>query len=190
MKKILKLYGLPRTGTNVLYWLLTLNFKHYVCDLSEFGVQYLGWKHGWPISQEVLNAIIEQTQEQPLFVFTKRNYDTWKEAILKRHQNTWEFPGRYKSDKVFFYNTPLGFETYKDILDFYEQRTKVYEKFCLDNPEITIEVSFEDLQDKQTEVITRIKEKFNLDSAYEKIIEIHKKINCSGYWENYYKNQE
>ncbi len=184
MKKILKIYGLPRTGTNALYWLLTLNFKNYTCDLSEFGVDYLGWKHGVPPSEDVIKAIVKQTQEQILFVFTKREYQSWKEAVLTKHQGTWEFPSRFKSEDCFFYNTPNGFEVHKDIEEFYNNKQNVYDEFALKRPETSIIINFEDLQKDQIQVVQKIKDKFDLDLSNNFITPITKRINCSGHWED------
>jgi hypothetical protein len=129
MKPILKIYGLPHTGTNVLYWLLILNFKTYTCSKDNFDMDYLGWKHGIPLSQEAIECIKYTTNEEPLFIITNRSYESWSEAILNRHHNTWEFPEKFQKEPYFVFNTPMGIETYKSLQDFYEKRTEQYKTF-------------------------------------------------------------
>jgi hypothetical protein len=184
VKRILKIYGLPRTGTNVLHWLLTVNFKNYVSDLSEFGTHYLGWKHGLPPSDNILEHIIKQTGEEVLFVFTKRDYDSWEEAVLTRHQNTWEFPSRFQSNDCFFFNTPVGFEVYRDIKEYHDAKQDLYEDFCLRHPDISALVSFENLQSNQVQVVETLRDKFNLELNALTITSIPKRINSSGHWED------
>ena len=38
IKKILKVYGLPRSGTNVVQTLLSYNFKNYVAQIADHNV--------------------------------------------------------------------------------------------------------------------------------------------------------
>jgi hypothetical protein len=182
MKQILKIYGMPRTGTNVLQLLLALNFKTYVSNIGEHGVHYLGWKHGVPPSDNVIKHVKRVSNELPLFVFTNREYNTWSEAIKQRHQNTYEFLERFSNKDVWFYNTPVGFEIYKDDLDFYTQRQNYYKEYCNTHKDTSIMIDFEDLKDKQTEVVLKIADKFNLELTTErdKVINVHKYIDCSG----------
>ena len=182
MKPILKVYGLPHSGTNVLYWLLTLNFETYTCSEAEFNMDYLGWKHGLPMSNEVIECVKAATNEQPLFIFTERSYDSWLEAILQRHQDTWEFPSRYKDKDVFVFNTPAGIEVYKDSLDFYTKRMDLYKQFCSNHPEISLFVDFEDLKTNQNKTVQTIEDKFKLKRCYEDIIEIRKNVSSEGTW--------
>ena len=180
MKEILKVYGMPRTGTNLLQCLLTINFKAYVCDLGEHHTHYLGWKHGVPPSEIILEYIKKYTNEQPYFIFTNRNYDCWSESVKLKHQNTFEFLPRLANKDIWFYNTPMGLEVYKDDLDFYTQRQKIYTDFCEQNPDISIMINFEDLQASQKGAVNKIKNKFNLELCNEFITPIKKQINSSG----------
>lgn len=182
MKSILKIYGLPHSGTNVLYWLLTINFKTYTCSRSSFGVDYLGWKHGVPMSQETIEYVKKCTNEQPLFVFTERSYESWNEAIAKRHRDTWEFPKRFESRTSFALGTPMGFEVFKNPLDFYNQRMNAYKEFCEVNKDISIMVPFRDVQTNQKSVIETIENKFKLSRQYVDIVEVHKKVDSNGIW--------
>jgi len=182
MKPILKIYGLPHSGTNALFWLLTINFKTYTCSKSNFSVDYLGWKHGMPMSQKTIECIKSCTNEQPLFVFTKRSYDSWKEAIIKRHRDTWEFPKNFESKDYFVFGTPSGLEVYDNGLEFYTKRVEAYEKFCEQNEDISIVVDFNDIKTNQKVIVEKIENKFRLKREYSEIIEIHKKVESNGLW--------
>lgn len=185
IKKILKFYGLQRTGTNVLYWLLTINFKEYVCDIAEHGAHYLGWKHWDPPSQNVISEIEHLTKEKIYFIFTHRKYDDWISAVKNRHQNTWDFPERWSGSQKFIMNSPNGPELYDSPYEFYIKRQGKYKEFCELYPEQSIMIDFEELQTDQKNVILKIKNKFDLKLQYDQPIEIKKKINMSGHWEDF-----
>jgi hypothetical protein len=186
MKKIFKSYGLTRTGTNLLHWLLTINFREYVCDIGSHGVHYLGWKHGQPPSKEIIDDIYKYTNDYPLFIFTEREYESWLNAVTQRHKNSWEFkhPLSNKSEFIYFY-TPNGYEKYDSYMDLYQKKQNIYRKFHIENPHISMIVNFEDLKENQETVILNIKEKFNLNLCYDIPISIKKKISSSGNFEDY-----
>jgi len=182
IKKILKVYGLPRSGTNVVQTLLSYNFKNYVAQIADHNVHYLGWKHGWLLSDSTYNFVEKITKEQILFIFTYRDYNSWQEAIIKRHTGTWEFPWHYwnrQGDK-FVFNTPLGPEVYESMQDFYNKRHQDYQDFCNRHPRTTITINYKDLKNNQTRIVEQIQKKFNLELCVDQILTIKKTINSLG----------
>jgi hypothetical protein len=185
MKQIIKFYGLPRSGTNLIHHLLALNFTNYVCNIGEHGVHYLGWKHGKPINFEVLETIEKATDEQALFVFTQREFKDWYKSVSTKHIGTYEFIPRFWNYKEkFIYNTPTGPEIYNSAKEFYDTYIESYKQFCIDHPERSILIHFEDLQKNQKEFIDTIKSKFNLELTCPHIIEIKKQIDSRGKFED------
>ena len=178
MKPILKIYGLPHSGTNVVYALLNLNFETYTCSTANFGVDYLGWKHGFPMSLEVIEYVKITTREQPLFVFTYRDYESWEEALYRN--NHCEFDTAY-TDK-FVFHTPTETRVYSSPLDYYNALTDSYRMFQVANADISVEVSFEDLHSNQKRLVQTIGDKFNLKRCYEEVVEINKLITGDGEW--------
>lgn len=178
MTKLIKLYGLPRTGTNLLNLLMGFNFKEFVCTKSQHDVHYLGWKHGKPAPKKVISVIEEITQTDIYFVFIKRALESWKDAIENRHKGNWEFPFHTYSYEVgkFLYSTPMGYELYESIDDLHFNYNSFYEQYTSENDSKCIVVTFEELIENQTQLINKIKRKFNLTLAYEKPIEIKRQV--------------
>ena len=179
MKKILKYYGLPKSGTNVLHYLLQLNFPNYVCDLSEHGIHFLGWKHGLPPNNlEVLEELLE---EEICFIFMSRNIDSWKASVLKTHIGAWEFPYRFqKQNKYFVYYTPGGLKTFESLDELYWHTWESYYAFCAQYPNKTIVVEFEDFKTEQAEIVKNIQNKFNLSLLFPQPYEVKKQISSTG----------
>jgi hypothetical protein len=181
MKKIIKFYGLPKTGTNVLYYLLSLNFPNFVANEQDHHVHYLGWKHGKPIGFDALQAVEKATNEKILFVFTYRDFTDWKKSVSEKHVGGWEFPYAFWNYKnQFLYNTPLGPEVYYSIWHFYKTYITAYQDFCKEHPSDSIIIDFKDLKSNQIKVVKQIKEKFNLELNYPDPIEIKKQIDSAG----------
>ena len=57
MCSLIKIYGLPSSGTNVLNFSLALNFHEPISGLDHHGIHYLGWKHGKPMDVKTVNLI-------------------------------------------------------------------------------------------------------------------------------------
>jgi len=178
MKPILKIYGLPHSGTNAVYALLNLNFETYTCSTANFGVDYLGWKHGHLMSAEVIEYVKITTGEQPLFVFTYRSYESWSEALARNKHC--EFDTDYTDRFVF--HTPTGTQVYASCLDYYNALTDSYRMFQAANADISVEVDFDDLRSNQKRLVQTIGDKFNLKRCYNEVVEINKLITGDGMW--------
>ena len=178
MMKFLKLYGLPRSVTNLLNFLMSLNFYEYTCMFAEHNVHYLGWKHGKPSNIETIK-VVERISDQCInFVFIIRSFENWKEAILNRHLGHWEFPNHTFSEEEgeLLYSTPTGYELYRNLEHLYEEYTTIYKNYAEANPEKCILVYYEDLQKDQVKTVLQIKEKFDLSLVYENPIPIIKQL--------------
>lgn len=178
MKTILKTFGLPRTGTNLLYWLLTLNFKNYVAARAEHDQDYLGWKHGVPREIEHYLELEDLLKETVRFVFTTRKYESWVTSYSVKHFGSWENPSRFAvNDKRSVFCTPVGLEIYKNPKDLYDTKNKAYLDFCDQNPDRAMIVSFEDLTSDQEGVVKAVQDKFGLEPSHNHIVTIPKHIN-------------
>jgi hypothetical protein len=181
MKLIFKHYGLPKSGTNVLHYLLNLNFTNYVASIAEHNVHYLGWKHGKPLNLDVVKKVEVATKEKILFIFIVREYKDWLTSIKTKHLGTWEFTLKFfNSSEQFVYNTPTGPEFFESPLDLYNSYVDSYKDFCNKLPDQSMLIAFEDLKTKQKEIIISIQKKFNLNLVYSEPIEIKKHIDPSG----------
>lgn len=184
MKDIIKIFGLPRSGTNLIEKSLILNIKNYVCQLSDShpNYHYLGWKHGLPKDIKTYDIISEKTQEKVFFIFMIREFKTWQNSIFLNHLGSWEFPLIYFDmgwDK-FIYNTPQGPEFYKNAQELYDIYNNEYKKFTEINPDRAIVITFEELQKSQSDTIKKISNKFNFELIDNKIYEINKRIDSGG----------
>jgi len=186
VKKIVKVLGLPRTGTNLVQLLLNLNFKNYVCEECEHYQHYLGWKHGLPLPKETYETLERMTQEEIFFVLTTREYDSWQRAVAHKHiGKSWEFPERFHfhGNNPFVFVTPNQYEFYKDLREFYEVRTKAYSDFAEANPDRCYVVKFENLKtpEGQKEEVLKLGKKFGLTfSQKEELIHISKQLDWDG----------
>ena len=178
MDKLIKLYGLPRSGTNLLNFLMSLNFEETVCGLGEHNVHYLGWKHGKPSDIETIKTLEKISNVDIKFVFIIRKFEDWKDAIISRHLGNWEFPNHTFSDKEgeFLYSTPMGYELYNNIEELYNQYTIFYINYAKQNPTKCALIYFEDLISNQEKTIKYLSKKFKLKLNYEKVIPIIKQI--------------
>lgn len=180
MKKIIKIFGLPRSGTNLLQILIPLNFKIETCLKKDFN-DYLGWKHSKPKPIENYNEISKITNENFLFIFSIRDFESWKNAYLNKHKGSFEFPWSWANQKdKFIFNTPHGPELYDNIESFYQDRVKSYQDFCKENTDISLLIDYKDLLNNQCKVLQEVKDKFKLELAQEDFIRINKKINWHG----------
>lgn len=185
MKTIIKIMGLPRTGTNVIYALTTLNFKNYVCTKAEHEQDYLGWKHGTPQKIEEYLELEKLTNETVKFIFTSRNFESWKEAYTIRHLGSWENQARFSNlDKTIFC-TPMNLEIYDNLKHLYISKMKIYEDFVNQNPNRAIIISFEEITKDQEKVVEKIKGKFNLELMDNKVITIKKQLDSIGRYMDY-----
>jgi len=185
MKTIIKIMGLPRTGTNVIHALATLNFKNYVCAKAEHEQDYLGWKHGVPQKIEEYLELEKLTNETIKFIFTSRNFESWKEAYMTRHIGSWENQIRFTNCKKTVFCTPIGLEIYNDLNDLHNLKMKAYQDFVNQNPSRAIIISFEDITENQENVVQKIKDKFNLELMDNRIFTIKKQLDSDGTYINY-----
>lgn len=183
MKKILKLFGLPRTGTNVTHYLLALNFKNYVSTYCQHTQHYLGWKHGLPKRTCTYEKIELLTEEEICFVFTLRNFKEWEDAILEKHfQCSWEFPPQFKSRSPLVYMTPNGPEIYNNFCHLHSSYELAYKTFALENDSRCYLLDFKNLKtpEGQKSEMTKIYNKFSLDKNYDVFLPMLKKIDEAG----------
>lgn len=176
--KLLKLYGLPRSGTNLLNILMSLNFHDSTCTFGEHNVHYLGWKHGKPSSIEATRTVEKISNVDIKFIFIIRDLENWKESVLNRHLGNWEFPNHTFSENEgeLLYSTPMGYELYRNLEHLYEEYTTFYKNYAEANPEKCILVYYKDLQEDQVNTVLQIKQKFDLSLVYKKPIPIIKKV--------------
>jgi hypothetical protein len=179
--KLIKLYGLPRSGTNLLNFLMSLNFHETTCGFGEHNVHYLGWKHGKPSSIETVKVVEKVSGVDINFVFIIRDFEGWKEAILNRHLGNWEFPLHTFSmnEGELLYSTPIGYELYSNLEHLYEEYTTFYKNYEKQNPTKCILVYYKDLQKDQVKVILQIKERFGLSLVYPNPVPLIKQIQMS-----------
>lgn len=191
MKTIIKIMGLPRTGTNLLNLVTALNFKEYTClhDRYLFDVDYLGWKHHYAPDIKTINLIEERTQESIIFLFTFREFSNWESAILKKHNYRGEFLTRWQKDLKngpIIYNTPHGPKFYYNLRQLYDDYNNSYEQFIKNNPKKSMAINYEELAENQSKIILSIKKYFSiLELTYNKPIPILKKVNSEGQLEDY-----
>jgi hypothetical protein len=188
MNRIIKFFGLPHTGTNLLENLLTLNLKADVCHLASYhpNYHYLGWKHGMPKSMNVYETIGNHKKEKYYFIFLIREFENWKKAVLERHYNTWEFPKYYANfQDGIVYNTPQGPEIYNSVEQLYNTYNGNYKKYTEMYPDRCLVVKFEDLVSNQKQTLIDIKNKFNFEFSHETIYEVKKKVDSGGRIKNY-----
>jgi hypothetical protein len=181
MKVILKMFGMPRTGTNLLHLLMTLNFKNYVCGKAEHDEDFLGWKHGVPRDMGHYLELEKLSNESVRFVFTSREFESWKKSYTTKHFASWENPSRFaiRKDRVVFC-TPVGMEIYRDLRDLYDTKTDIYHSFCQLNPDRAMIVPFELMTRDQEETVRFIQDKFDLERTQEHIVTIPKHIGSDG----------
>jgi hypothetical protein len=177
MGAILKVMGLPRSGTNALNILVNLNFDHYVCDKHYHSVDFLGWKHSLPVKTDALNLIEKRINSEVKILFCYRNFGDWEEAIIQRYsgQASGEFTTYSFGSDGFLFNTPLGAELYESLYDFYIKRLEAYQKFCDDNPGKAIMVNYSEIFD-QEKLLTRIESSLSLTKSFDKFTYLKKKI--------------
>ena len=180
MNSIIKIFGIPRSGTNLLQALVPLNFKISTCLKSHFN-DYLGWKHAKPKDISNYKHIEEITKEKIIFLFSIREKESWKKAYLEKHRGSFELPWEWadKNDK-FIFNTPHGPEIYDSIDIFYDSMIESYKNFSEKNSNLALIINYEDLLKDQIGVLQKIKDKFKLELAQESLIKINKKINWHG----------
>jgi hypothetical protein len=179
MKKRIKIFGLPRSGTNLLEHLLPLNFWSEFCLKRDFN-DYLGWKHARPKDPSVYNEIEKITWEELFFIFSIRDKKEWIETIKQKHWESFEMPWDFKNSSRFVFNTPHGPEIYRDPEEYYDRQIKSYFDFFQKNEKNSLIVNYNDFKQDQTKVLEKIEQKFQLERCQPNWTTINKKINWSG----------
>lgn len=179
MKKRLKIFGLPRSGTNLLEYLLPLNFLVDFCLKREFN-DYLGWKHARPKDPLVYKEIEKTTNEEFYFIFSIRNKEEWISAIKNKHCGSFEMPWDFKESKQFIFNTPHGPEIYNNVEDYYNRQVNSYFNFFEKSKHNSLIVNYNDFKYDQFKLLETIENKFKFAKAQPNWIYINKKINWSG----------
>jgi hypothetical protein len=180
LQPVLKVYGLPRTGTNVTELLLALNFECLVATQDESShpnIHYLGWKHGLPPALTEWEPIEQFMSQKVYCVFTHRPYESWVEAVTTRHSPSHEFPRAITRGVLFA--TPIKNEYYPSYRDLYMRYQQAYEAFARQHPERAIVVNFDDLLSNQQQVVTLVAERFGLDHR-DPVVNITKKVSSAG----------
>jgi hypothetical protein len=190
-KNIIKVFGLPKSGTNLIQLLLSLNLKNYVCQFADHpNMHYLGWKHGHPQDISTYDILEKHLNQKCYFVFMIRDFESWKESIINRHSNSHEFPWKFSNlKKGIIYNTPIGPEYYNSLKELYDCYTNKYYEFAKKYNERCIVVDFKELQNSQTNVVFSIKEKFEMDLINKTVFEIKKQLDSAGNI-NYFRYNE
>lgn len=179
MKKVLKIFGLPRSGTNLMEILIPLNFNVDTCLRREFN-DHLGWKHARPLPIQNYNTLGHTLQEQYYFLFSIRDKEEWIKTINEKHWGSFEMPWEFKNNNFYIFNTPMGPEIYENIEQFYDFQIQSYKDFCATNPDNALLVDYNDFKTDQTVLLNLIKNKFNFEMAQNAWITINKKINWNG----------
>lgn len=181
MKTILKMFGMPRTGTNLLHWLMVLNFRNYVCAKSEHDEDHLGWKHGVPRNLAHYLELENMIGESVRFVFTTREYESWRASYCTKHFGSWENPSRYAvlKDGVIFC-TPIGMEIYKNHRELYDTKMGAYEAFCRENPYRAMIIPFELLTKDQERAVIQIRDRFGLEMTHKEVVTLPKQLTSQG----------
>jgi hypothetical protein len=172
-----KIFGLPKTGTNVLRYLLNINFNINVCQESHYSVDYLGWKHSVPQKIEAYNFFESKKNTKILFFMCLREYSSWEKSIANFAKNSsFEFDYAQDLKAPFIFYTPSGPELYKDSRHLYDEKNSKYLNFFLANDSNCFLVNFNDIKNNQKKLLLEIKNKFNIDPIEEEFIEIKKPI--------------
>lgn len=181
--KIIKVFGLQRSGTNLMDLLIPLNFNVETCKRNGEKNDYLGWKHANPKHDHSYKTIEEITKDEIYFVFCYREKNEWLRAMREKHLGNFETPHYCdftKNTNNFILNTPCGPEIYNSLEEYYDIRLDNFLKFITQNKSKSILINFTDLKNNQEFVLENIKNKFNLEKINENYITIKKKINCHG----------
>lgn len=178
MNTIIKIYGLPRSGTNLLHFLFSLNFYEPLCGHDHHGIHYLGWKHSKPSDVDTIKLIEKLSNVSIKFIFIIRNFDDWKQSILDKHIGIHPFthPTYSNNEGELLYQTPNGFEKYENFYHLYTEYINSYSNFINNNPDNSLLIAYEDLQMSQEDVIIKVKEKFNLSMVYKNPMPVYKTV--------------
>jgi hypothetical protein len=177
---VVKVYGLPRTGTNVTELLLAMNLQCYVAAQDEFShpnMHYLGWKHGLPPTLAEWEPIEQFLNQKVYCVFMQRPYESWVEAVTKRHNPSHEFPRPIA--RGILYATPLKHEYYPSYRDLHTHYDEHYSAFAQAHPERAVTVPFDLLRSNQEEVVRTVAERFGLPRR-QTLVTIDKPITSAG----------
>jgi hypothetical protein len=175
MNKIVKVMGLPRSGTNAMNLIINLNFEHYVCGINYHNVDVFGWKHAKPPQKNILKLVEKRTNNDIKFIFMYRDFEDWQNAVFNRYsgKNSSEFTDYSFGDDGFLFNTPMGAEYYKTMYDFYIERIDLYKEFIKDHPKKGILINYKEIFN-QNVLLNKIKEHFDLIPSYEQFINVNK----------------
>jgi hypothetical protein len=187
MKTILKVMGLQRSGTNLLYQLLFQNFDNYVCSNHYHNVDWFGWKHAKPIDREVIDLFLSRKDENEkiLFIFTIRDYLDWEYSIKNNYSypiESWEFlkESIVDGEELLLY-TPMGFQKYKSLRHYYDTMVDSYYKFYEENKDISMIIKYDSIKpNNQINTLKNIKEKFNLINKSENFVQIKNIVTFNG----------
>ena len=177
MDKILKIMGLPKSGTNASTVLTNLNFDNYVCDRQLDGMDFLGWKHALPPEINALNLVEKRCNIKTKFIFCYRDFSDWSNSIINNYSgdNSTEFRHFAFGQDGFLFNTPVGVEFYESIHDYYSQRVAAYQNFCSLKSSDAIMVNFDELKD-QMKLLQRIQSELQLTKSFDEFTYLRKKV--------------
>jgi len=181
--KIVKIFGLQRSGTNLMDILIPLNFNLETCKRNAEQSDYLGWKHANPKHDHSYKEIEKITKDEIYFIFCYREKSEWIRVMKEKHLGNFETPYHWDFTKFtdnFILATPYGPEIYKSLEEYYDIRLENYYKFINKNQSKSILINFADLKNNQELVLENIKNKLNFEKINKNYITIKKRINCSG----------
>lgn len=175
MNKIIKVMGLPRSGTNAMNLIMNLNFEHYVCGINYHYVDLFGWKHAKPIDSQALKILEQRTNNDIKFIFMYRDFEDWRSAIHNRYsgENSGEFTDYSFGNDGFLFNTPMGVEYYDSMYDFYKKRVSLYNDFIDNNPQKGILINCGELNNQDI-LLNKIKNHFQLIPSNETFLNVNK----------------
>lgn len=174
----LKVFGLPRSGTNLLELLLPLNFDVYFCGRREFN-DHLGWKHARPLPYPDYEALGRALGESYYFIFSIRDKCEWISA-MEKHAGSFEMPRDFRSADCLIWNTPMGPEIYSDLAHYYRSQTSAYREFCVANPGRALLVNYSAFKGNQAILLNQIESYFSFPKIQDTWITITSQIDWHG----------
>jgi hypothetical protein len=177
MDTIIKVMGLPRSGTNAMNVLSNLNFDHYVCDRQKNGMDFLGWKHALPMDFHATSIVEKRCGIDVKFIFCYRDFTEWHKAIINRYynQDSTEFRPYSFGNDGFIFNTPVGVEFYDNIYDYWSKYVDAYKIFCESYSDKAILIEYNELFDQQ-KLLDKLKTKLNLTQSFDDFTFLRKKV--------------
>jgi hypothetical protein len=154
MNKIVKIFGLHNSGTNVLNLLLRLNFDNFIC------LKELGWKHQTIKDFDYFLKLEKLTNAEICLVFCVRDPYDWCYRFIK---NSYEYEIKSVSAPLFIKWSNQ--EYYESVVEMYNQKLKNYLEILNVYKDKSTFVKYEDLIDNQSNTLEDLYKKLNLSKS-------------------------